>query len=157
MPSGSLVDSAPSARRTPRGIRRLESGSYARVRPGAEPEVTRYFVPRFTAAPFQSGTEQARYDEITAALEDSVAKHMRADVTVGAFLSGGIDSTAIAALAMRHNPRLITFTTGFEREGFSEVDVAVASAEAIGARHVTKVVSQAEFVEALPEIVWYLD
>jgi asparagine synthase (glutamine-hydrolysing) len=140
-----------------RGIRRLESGSYARIRPGSRPEVTRYFVPKFSAVPVIAGEEQARYDEITAALEDSVAKHMRADVTVGAFLSGGIDSTAIAALAMRHNPRLITFTTGFEREGFSEVDVAVASAEAIGARHVTKVVSQAEFVEALPEIVWYLD
>jgi asparagine synthase (glutamine-hydrolysing) len=140
-----------------RGIRRLESGSYARVRPGKPPEVTRYFTPRFTAKPFSAGKEQSRYDEITAVLEDSVAKHMRADVTVGAFLSGGIDSTAIAALAMRHNPRLITFTTGFEREGFSEVDVAVASAEAIGARHVTKVVNQAEFVAALPEIVWYLD
>jgi asparagine synthase (glutamine-hydrolysing) len=142
-----------------RGIRRLESGSYARVRPGKPPEVTRYFTPVFTAKPFTSspGDAQRRYDEITAVLEDSVAKHMRADVTVGAFLSGGIDSTAIAALAMRHNPRLITFTTGFEREGFSEVDVAVASAEAIGARHVTKVVSQAEFVAALPEIVWYLD
>ncbi len=140
-----------------RGVRRLESGSYARLRPGGYPEVTRYFVPKFTAVEFTAGTEQARYDEITEALEDSVAKHMRADVTVGAFLSGGIDSTAIAALAMRHNPRLITFTTGFEREGFSEVDVAVASAEAIGARHVTKVVRQAEFVEALPEIVWYLD
>ena len=140
-----------------RGIRRLESGSYARVRPGKPPEVTRYFTPRFTAKPFTAGDEQSRYDEITAVLEDSVAKHMRADVTVGAFLSGGIDSTAIAALAMRHNPRLITFTTGFEREGFSEVDVAVASAEAIGARHVTKVVNQAEFVAALPEIVWYLD
>ncbi|MBX7431638.1 asparagine synthase (glutamine-hydrolyzing) [Mycobacterium sp. Y57] len=143
-----------------RGIRRLESGSYARIRPGEPPRVTRYFTPRFDAVPFGSGSAadgQRRYDEITAVLEDSVAKHMRADVTVGAFLSGGIDSTAIAALAMRHNPRLITFTTGFEREGFSEVDVAVASAEAIGARHVTKVVSQAEFVEALPEIVWYLD
>ena len=140
-----------------RGVRRLESGSYARLRPGQTPEITRYFVPRFSAVPFAVGDEQHRYDEITAVLEDSVAKHMRADVTVGAFLSGGIDSTAIAALAMRHNPRLITFTTGFEREGFSEVDVAVASAEAIGARHVTKVVSQAEFVEALPEIVWYLD
>jgi asparagine synthase (glutamine-hydrolysing) len=143
------------------GIRRLESGSYARVRPGKPPAMTRYFTPRFTAVPFQAGSrpgsEQSRYDEITAVLEDSVAKHMRADVTVGAFLSGGIDSTAIAALAMRHNPRLITFTTGFEREGFSEVDVAVASAEAIGARHVTKVVNQAEFVAALPEIVWYLD
>jgi len=143
-----------------RGIRRLESGSYARIRAGGEPQVTRYFTPRFSAVPVPSGSRddaQLRYDEITAVLEDSVAKHMRADVTVGAFLSGGIDSTAIAALAMRHNPRLITFTTGFEREGFSEVDVAVASAEAIGARHVTKVVSQAEFVAALPEIVWYLD
>ncbi|MGE2722887.1 asparagine synthase (glutamine-hydrolyzing) [Mycolicibacterium celeriflavum] len=139
------------------GIRRLESGSYVRIRAGAEYEVTRYFHPRFAAVPFVPGKEQERYDEITAVLEDSVAKHMRADVTVGAFLSGGIDSTAIAALAMRHNPRLITFTTGFEREGFSEVDVAVASAEAIGARHVAKVVSQAEFVAALPEIVWYLD
>jgi asparagine synthase (glutamine-hydrolysing) len=139
------------------GIRRLESGSYARIRPGEAPVVTRYFTPRFSAVPFAGNGAQARYDEITAVLEDSVAKHMRADVTVGAFLSGGIDSTAIAALAMRHNPRLITFTTGFEREGFSEVDVAVASAEAIGARHVTRVVSQAEFVAALPEIVWYLD
>ena len=140
-----------------RGIRRLESGCYAVIRPGQAPEITRYFRPRFAAVPFVNGSEQARYDEITAVLEDSVAKHMRADVTVGAFLSGGIDSTAIAALAIRHNPRLITFTTGFEREGFSEVDVAVASAEAIGARHVSKVVSPAEFVEALPEIVWYLD
>ena len=140
-----------------RGVRRLESGCYARLSPGGVPEVTRYFEPRFSAVPFVAGRERERYDEITAVLEDSVAKHMRADVTVGAFLSGGIDSTAIAALAMRHNPRLITFTTGFEREGFSEVDVAVASAEAIGARHVTKVVSAAEFVGALPEIVWYLD
>ena len=140
-----------------RGIRRLESGSYAVIRPGRAPVVSRYFRPRFAAVPFVDGAEQARYDEITAVLEDSVAKHMRADVTVGAFLSGGIDSTAIAALAMRHNPRLITFTTGFEREGFSEVDVAVESAKAIGARHVTKVVSAEEFVAALPEIVWYLD
>ena len=80
--------------------------------------MTRYFT-RGSPPPFTAGAEQSRYDEITAVLEDSVAKHMRADVTVGAFLSGGIDSTAIAALAMRHNPRLITFTTGFEREGFS--------------------------------------
>jgi len=140
-----------------RGIRRLESGCYAVIRPGRAPAVTRYFRPRFAAVPFPAVDAQARYDEITAVLEDSVAKHMRADVTVGAFLSGGIDSTAIAALAIQHNPRLITFTTGFEREGFSEVDVAVASAEAIGARHIAKVVSQAEFVAALPEIVWYLD
>src|SRR5947208_255448 len=67
-----------------RGVRRLESGSYARLRQGKPPEVTRYFTPRFTAVPFVAGSgkgsEQSRYDEITAVLEDSVAKHMRADL-----------------------------------------------------------------------------
>src|SRR6478752_9477576 len=82
---------------------------------------------------------------------------MRADVTVGAFLSGGIDSTAIAALAREHNPDLITFTSGFEREGYSEVDVAAESAAAIGVRHVVRTVKPDEMMEALPLIVWYLD
>ncbi len=90
-------------------------------------------------------------------LRDSVAKHMRADVTVGAFLSGGIDSTAIAALAKEHNPDLITFTTGFDREGYSEVDVAAESAAAIGVRHVIRTVKPDEMMDALPLIVWYLD
>ncbi|WP_280348725.1 asparagine synthase (glutamine-hydrolyzing) [Nocardia neocaledoniensis] len=140
-----------------KNIRRLESGTYATVRVGQAPQATRYFRPDFRVRPFAEGAAQARYAEIAAALEDSVAKHMRADVTVGSFLSGGIDSTAIAALAMRHNPKLITFTTGFEREGYSEVDVAAESAELIGARHIVKVVSPAEFAAAIPEIVWYLD
>ncbi|HEY3737050.1 MAG TPA: asparagine synthase C-terminal domain-containing protein, partial [Jatrophihabitans sp.] len=97
------------------------------------------------------------YRQITEVLEDSVEKHMRADVTVGSFLSGGIDSTAIAALAKRHNPDLLTFTTGFEREGFSEIDVAAESAAAIGVEHITKVVTAEEMMESLPLIVWYLD
>ncbi|KIQ16207.1 asparagine synthase (glutamine-hydrolyzing) [Rhodococcus sp. MEB064] len=139
------------------GIVRLESGCFARLAPGSAPVVTRYFRPTFPVRPVASGTEAARYQEIAQALEDSVAKHMRADVTVGSFLSGGIDSTAIAALAMRHNPDLVTFTTGFEREGYSEVDVAAESAAAIGAKHVIKVVGPEEFAAAIPEIVWYLD
>ncbi|WP_024793179.1 asparagine synthase (glutamine-hydrolyzing) [Tomitella biformata] len=138
-------------------ITRLESGSWATVSPGGEVRQQRYFEPTFPVRPFAPGSEDARYREIAAALEDSVAKHMRADVTVGSFLSGGIDSTAIAALAIRHNPDLITFTTGFERDGYSEVDVAAESAEAIGARHVVKVVSPREFADAIPEIIWYLD
>ncbi|MDJ0393040.1 asparagine synthase (glutamine-hydrolyzing) [Rhodococcus sp. G-MC3] len=138
-------------------IRRLESGCFATLSPGTAPKITRYFTPKFAVKPFTPGSEAARYQEIAEALEDSVAKHMRADVTVGSFLSGGIDSTAIAALAIRHNPNLITFTTGFEREGYSEVDVAAESAAAIGARHVVKVVGPEEFAASIPEIVWYLD
>ncbi|MGB6126770.1 MAG: asparagine synthase (glutamine-hydrolyzing) [Gordonia sp. (in: high G+C Gram-positive bacteria)] len=140
-----------------KSITRLESGSYARLRPGTAPETTRYFIPRFNVRPFASAGDQKRYDEIADVMRDSVAKHMRADVTVGSFLSGGIDSTAIAALAIQHNPNLITFTTGFERGGYSEIDVAAESAEAIGARHITKVVTPQEYIEALPKIIWYLD
>ncbi|MBP3087993.1 asparagine synthase (glutamine-hydrolyzing) [Corynebacterium sp. sy017] len=138
-------------------IRRLESGCIATVKPGGELEQQRYFTPRFPAQPVTKGKEQELFDRIARALEDSVEKHMRADVTVGSFLSGGIDSTAIAALAKRHNPDLITFTTGFEREGYSEVDVAAESAEAIGVKHVVKIVSPEEYAAAIPKIMWYLD
>ena len=138
-------------------IRRVESGTSFTVHP-SDSEITfhRYFHPVFTPTPTPSGPEQL-YAEIAAVLTDSVAKHMRADVTVGSFLSGGIDSTAIAALAKRSNPDLITFTTGFEREGYSEVDVAAESAAAIGVRHVVKTVSARELMDTLPLIVWYLD
>jgi asparagine synthase (glutamine-hydrolysing) len=137
-------------------VRRIESGTYFSARPGdAELAVSRYFHPVF--APSAGRSPGRLFSRIAEVLDDSVAKHMRADVTVGAFLSGGIDSTAIAALARRYNPGLITFTTGFEREGYSEVDVAAESAAAIGVKHVVKVVSAQELMHTLPLIVWYLD
>jgi len=138
-------------------IRRVESGSTVTLTPGGQVVSERYFKPHFRPAPVTRDTEQALYDRIARALEDSVEKHMRADVTVGSFLSGGIDSTAIAALAKRHNPNLLTFTTGFEREGYSEVDVAAESAAAIGVEHIVKIVSPEEYAEAVPSIMWYLD
>ncbi|HEV7452211.1 MAG TPA: asparagine synthase (glutamine-hydrolyzing) [Pseudonocardiaceae bacterium] len=140
------------------GITRIESGTSFTLSPGGKLLTERYFHPHFQARRLRSRSEaQALHDEITAAMRDSVAKHLRADVTVGAFLSGGIDSTAIAALAREHNPDLIAFTTGFEREGYSEVDVAAESAAAIDVRHVVRTVSATELAEALPLIVWYLD
>jgi len=142
------------------GIRRVESGTSFRVTPGGQVEFARYFHPTFPARPVRGGTEaEALYERIADVLCDSVSKHMISDpdVTVGAFLSGGIDSTATATLAKRHNPNLIAFTTGFEREGYSEVDVAAETAAAIGVRHIVRTVSAEEMMEALPLIVWYLD
>src|SRR5699024_2926714 len=120
----------------------------------------RYFHPEFTGRPITTpAAAEALHTEIADVMRDSVSKHMVADpnITVGAFLSGGIDSTAIAALAKEHNPDLTTFTTGFERSGYSEVDVAAESAAAIGVNHVVRTVSAAEMMESLPAIVWYLD
>jgi asparagine synthase (glutamine-hydrolysing) len=139
-----------------RGIRRIESGTSFTVVDG-ELHTKRYFHPTFPIRPVAKDEEQALYDRIADVLDDSVRMHMRADVTVGSFLSGGIDSTAIAALAKRYNPKLLTFTTGFEREGFSEIDVAAESAAAIGVEHITKVVTPEEFADVIPLVVWYLD
>jgi asparagine synthase (glutamine-hydrolysing) len=139
-------------------IRKLESGTHVTVRPGRPMATKRYFHPVFASRPADTAVEKsALYQRIADVMDDSVAKHMRADVTVGAFLSGGIDSTAIAALAKRYNPDLMTFTTGFDRAGFSEIDVAAESAEAIGVRHVIRKVSEEELTGTLPLIIWYLD
>src|SRR3954469_22879977 len=139
-----------------RGIRRIESGTLFRVADG-ELTTRRYFWPEFPVRPVAQDEQQALYDRIAEVLDNSVRVHMRADVTVGSFLSGGIDSTAIAALAKRYNPDLMTFTVGFEREGFSEIDVAAESAAAIGVEHITKVVTPEEFANSIPTVVWYLD
>ncbi|MDK3255903.1 asparagine synthase (glutamine-hydrolyzing) [Blastococcus capsensis] len=139
-----------------RGIRRIESGTSFTVVDG-ELRTQRYFHPTFPVRPVAKDERQDLYDRIAEVLDDSVRMHMRADVTVGSFLSGGIDSTAIAALAKRYNPDLMTFTVGFGRDGFSEIDVAAESAAAIGVQHITKVVTPEEFAESIPLVVWYLD
>jgi asparagine synthase (glutamine-hydrolysing) len=136
-------------------IRRIPAGTWFTVRPGDAIRRTRYFSPRLAARPVAD--PPAVHARITDALRDSVAVHMRADVPVGAFLSGGIDSTAIAALAKQHNPRLLTFTAGFAHEGYSEVEQAAETAAAIGSEHIVRVVEPEELTTELPRIVWYLD
>ena len=87
-----------------RGIRRIESGTSFTVVDG---ELTTHALlppDASRSGRWRKDEEQALYDRIADVLDDSVRVHMRADVTVGSFLSGGIDSTAIAALAKRYNP-----------------------------------------------------
>lgn len=90
-------------------------------------------------------------------LEDSVEKHMRSDVPVGAFLSSGIDSTTMVALAKKHNPYLKTFTAGFEVEGYSEIDIAKESAEKLEVENFHKVITPEEFIKELKNIIWHMD
>jgi asparagine synthase (glutamine-hydrolysing) len=90
-------------------------------------------------------------------MRDSVKMHMRSDVPVGAFLSGGIDSSTIVALASELHPALKTFTVGFEREGFSEIDVAVQTAAALNVENIHYLVKPDEFMRELPKIIWHMD
>ncbi|QSB13026.1 asparagine synthase (glutamine-hydrolyzing) [Natronosporangium hydrolyticum] len=145
----------PEPRTLHHGIERIGSGECLTWSPGGEVTVRRWYQPVFRPAP--APDPEALYDRIRDVLRESVRMHMRADVPVGAFLSSGIDSTAVVALAREFHPNIQTFTVGYDVEGYSEIDVAVDSAKHLGvAIHPTKIGPQ-DMMAALPKIVWQLD
>jgi len=73
--------------------------------------------------------------DLAARLEEAVASRLVADVPVGVFLSGGLDSSVIAAIAARTQPRIATFSMGFEADSHDESVYAETVAKAIGSDH----------------------
>ena len=135
-------------------IHSLEPGHYMVKKIGQPVEITAYWKPTFE--PVQKA-ETEYVKELREALMDSVKMHMRSDVPVGSFLSGGIDSTIVVALAKEFNKNIETFSVGFSREGYSEIDVAQETAEKLGVNNTSYVITPEEFMEELPKIVWYFD
>lgn len=135
-------------------VRVLPPGHAMIARPGGGVDVYRFW--RADLRPARSPRENTAR-AILDVMRDSVAVHLRSDAPLGAFLSGGIDSAAICALAAEHRPDLQTFTVGFERQGYSEIDLAQETAAALGVRSHGYVISQEEFFRRLPEIIWHLD
>jgi asparagine synthase (glutamine-hydrolysing) len=134
--------------------RSLPPGHVLIARPGGRVDVFRYWRPELRPARSPSSSSPGK---ILDALRESVAVHLRSDVPVGAFLSGGVDSATLCALAAESMPDLLTFTVGFEREGYNEIDDAMATATALGVKSVPYVISPEEFVATLPRIIWHLD
>ena len=142
----------PPATMTP-PARALPPGHFLLARPGEQVDVFRYWRPVLRPARTpSSGTP----DRILDALRDSVHTHLRADVPVGAFLSGGVDSAAICALAAEAKPGLVTFTAGFDVEGYNEIGWARETAAALGLKNISCVITPQEFVKRLPQIIWHL-
>ncbi|MGE5827491.1 MAG: asparagine synthase (glutamine-hydrolyzing) [Micromonosporaceae bacterium] len=138
-----------------RGISRIGSGECLRYAPGGTIMTRRYYRPRFHPTPVRD--EKALYRRIQDTLRESVRLHMRSDVPVGAFLSSGIDSTAVVALSREFNPNILTFTVGYDVPGYSEIEVAQDSARHLGVTTIPTVIGPAEMMQALPRIVWHLD
>ena len=134
--------------------RALPPGHVLIARPGGRVDVFRYWRPELRPARSPSSSTP---DKILTALRDSVAAHLRSDVPVGAFLSGGVDSATLCALAAESVPDLLTFTVGFERAGYSEIDEAMATATALGVKSVPYLIGPEEFLACLPRIIWQLD
>ena len=97
-------------------------------------------------------------DRFRSLLQESVRLRLMADVPLGMFLSGGIDSSAIAALMAREVDRPIeTFSVAFKDRAFSELEYAGAVADSIGAVRHEIVIDDGDFFGALPRLVWHED
>jgi asparagine synthase (glutamine-hydrolysing) len=96
--------------------------------------------------------------EFRALLEESVRLRLMSDVPLGMFLSGGIDSSAIAAIMARMIDRpLQTFSVAFKERAFNEIAYARQVAQAIGAQSHEVVIDDRDFFAALPRLLWHED
>src|SRR5262249_5619192 len=93
-----------------------------------------------------------------AKLDEAVKLQMVSDVPFGAFLSGGIDSSAIVALMTRHRALpVLTYSVGFSESAYSELSYAATIARLLGTHHHELVVSHRDFTDYLENLIRYRD
>jgi len=139
-----------------RGIAKLPPGSLATWRDGRLTP-RRYFNPPFatTEPDIRDFREAVRL--FSDALDASVRLRMRSDAPFGAFLSGGLDSSAIVALMARHSAKPVkTFSIGFAEAEYSELDHARSIAGLFGTDHAEHVMTPDEFLDAWPTALAHL-
>jgi asparagine synthase (glutamine-hydrolysing) len=142
-------------------IRKLMPGHRMLLKVGSpRPELksqSYWDVPAVDGAP-QDLDDQEWIDETRARLEESVQLHLMSDVPLGVFLSGGVDSSAIAALTQRAAARPVqTFAVGYFEAEFSELGYARHMAATLGTEHSEVVVGLEPFFGVLPKLIWQED
>jgi len=155
----------PGAHSAYRGIAKLQPGTMVTVGVDVRPGVMPTPVPYWSAAdavlaalddPVSGSTDELT-DRLEGVLSRSVAARMVADVPVGAFLSGGIDSSVVVALMQQASDRPVrTFTIGFEDKAFDESSDARAVAAHLGTDHTELVVTDSDAAGVIPELpgIW---
>ena len=107
--------------------------------------------------PNRKATEQDLIEELREKIDESVRMHMVSDVPVGAFLSGGIDSSSVVAHMTRHAARPVkTFAIGFKEASFNELPYARTIARRFGTDHYEQIV-EPDILGIVDDLVWHLD
>lgn len=152
------MENVPSPKSIFKDIHKLRSGHYLRVTGG---EVTEIQYWDFQLNRSENTTDQSplsRPHEFRGILQNAVQSEMASDVPVGVLLSGGLDSSAIAALAARETThRLQTFSIGFDEPSFDESKFAREASSHIGTDHYEKQLTASDLQQALPKINVFLD
>ncbi len=105
------------------------------------------------ADPNDPGLIREAADELDSVLGEAVRMRMHADVPLGAFLSGGVDSSVVVALMQaRHTEKVKTFTIAFDEAGFNEAPDARRVAEHLGTEHLELVVTDKDALETIPKL-----
>lgn len=150
---------SPLARRTVfKDIHELEPGHYLLARNGVC-EVSRYWSLRFPAQGQETLFSRAEAaEQIRELLSDATRLRLRADVPVGSYLSGGLDSTCIAALARQHIPgSLCTFSIAFQEAAYDERRYQEIATAALGTAHVATECTSADIGRVFPQVVWHAE
>ncbi|MBP2310827.1 asparagine synthase (glutamine-hydrolyzing) [Azospirillum soli] len=145
-----------------KGVFKLEPGSILTVRPGRDPERTVYWdmgeAARGGIADRLSLSDEDATDALETLLKDAIGRQMMADVPLGAFLSGGIDSSTVVALMQAQSDRPVrTFTIGFGEGDYDEAAHARAVAAHLGTEHTELRVDAAHALDAIPRLPEFYD
>jgi len=137
------------------GVFKLPPGHSMEVVEGVAHQPRPFFTPPAPAAN-DTREERDREQELYETLSEVVSQHLIADVPVGLLLSGGLDSSVVAALAARHT-RITTISMGFAESKIDERPYARSVANHIGSDHREITIHPHEISEGLEEIAWYFD
>ncbi len=139
------------------GIQKLMPGHTLELPEGGVPKIERYW--DLAIKPDQEPRPREYYVKTyREMLEDAVGSHLMSDVPLGMFLSGGLDSSAVAALATKiRGDQIQTFAVGYGEEQFSELPYARQVAAHIRSDHHEVRLSREEFFSSLPRLIWHED
>lgn len=145
-----------------RGVFKLEPGCLLRLLPGTEPEISRYWDLRAIALAGVTNPLELRDDEAVEALGnllgDAVQKRLVSDVPVGAFLSGGLDSSTVVALMRREGATPTkTFTIGFHSREYNEAEHAKAVARHLETEHTELYLTEGDALQVIPDLPHFYD
>jgi len=137
------------------GVRKLEPGHLLVTSPGQGLRIERYWDVKFE--PNYGQTEAYFVERLQELLTESVRLHLVSDVPLGAFLSGGIDSSAVTATMSKLTSRPVkTFSIGFPDQEYNELNYARFVAKRLGTDH-HELVLEPNALEILEDLTWHLD
>jgi asparagine synthase (glutamine-hydrolysing) len=152
----------PSPHSIYRGVRKLEPGTLLTFAAGSEPRIVRYWdlrrIAREGCAAIRNVSEAEALEGLETRLDDAVRRRMVADVPLGAFLSGGYDSSTVVALMQAASERPVrTFTIGFHEADYDEARHAKAVARHLGTDHTELYVDPDHALDIIPRLADFYD